>query len=281
MVERVTTLPVRVGGDIHREVCRVPDAVFESTPLVAGQQVRLAPGVNPDACALYTVRRGQGDHARVSSHAHERLGVAGIGVDAADFDAHLSTPVVTDLDPEAAKDTGEFVEGVVDGGTSLVACAPHGGHVEPGTDVQARRVAERAGATAWWCAGFHSDGAFDRWHVTSNDTHPASFPALATLAERGFDRAVSFHGWGHDGVGIGGGASLAVRERVRDAIDAVVDHDIYLVENPDYRGDRPENVVNWLGRLDGIQLEQSIDARREHWDAIADAVADTLAEGER
>jgi hypothetical protein len=34
--------------------------------------------------------------------------------------------------------------------------------------------------------------------------HRASHPGLDSIADRGFGRAVAFHGWAQDGVGIGG-----------------------------------------------------------------------------
>lgn len=260
---------VTVGVDeavAGREYCRLPRSVRESVGVDPGAQVRLWHG---DVPALYTV--ADGSDPAVTPAGRDRLGADGASF-AARVDPHVVHP---DLEYEAARETGEFVERVHEGDDDLVALAPHGGHVEPGTDAQARRLAER-GATAWYCAGWWpGGGAFDRWHVTSNDTSPDSFPGLAALADRPFDRAVSFHGWTRDGVGVGGGAPRAVRERVRDAVDAAVDASAFLVTGAAYRGDDPGNVVNRLAEA-GVQLEQGIDVREAAWAAVADAVADAL-----
>ncbi|MFB6172297.1 MAG: poly-gamma-glutamate hydrolase family protein [Haloarculaceae archaeon] len=263
----MTRVTVRVDPAVpDREHCWLPARVREAADVGVGDQVRLWHGETP---ALYTVH--DGDRPRVSPGGRDRL-----GADAPEVAARVDPQVVRpDLDYEAARETGEFVEGVRSGDETLVALAPHGGHVEPGTDAQARRLADR-GATAWYCAGWWpGGGAFDRWHVTSNDTSLVSFPGLAAVADRTFDRAVSFHGWTHEGVGVGGGAARAVRERVRDAVADAVDAPAFLVTGSEYRGDDPANVVNRLA-AEGVQLEQSLDVRQTAWEAVADAVADAL-----
>lgn len=263
----MTRVTVRTDAAVAgREHCRLPRAVREAVGVDAGAQVRLWYDGDP---ALFTVCDGR--EPGVTPAGRDRL-----AADGASFEARVDPQVVhPDLDEDTARAAGEFVERVLDGDDGLVALAPHGGHVEPGTDAQARHLAER-GATAWYCAGWWpGGGAFDRWHVTSNDTDPRSFPGLATVANRSFDRAVSFHGWTRDGVGVGGGAPRAVRERVRDAVDAAVDAPAFLVTGAEYRGDDPENVVNRLAEA-GVQLEQGIDVREAAWEAVADTVADAL-----
>jgi phage replication-related protein YjqB (UPF0714/DUF867 family) len=265
-------LSVRVDPAVpEREWCLVPERLRRRRGLAVGQQVRLRSGDGP---ALFTVRDPPDDRdtPAVNPAGRDRTGASGDS-----FPAELDARVVhPDLDYEAAMEAGEFVERASVGDDTLVALAPHGGHVEAGTDAQVRRLADR-GASAWYCAGWWpGGGAFDRWHVTSNATDPGSFPALGRLRERSFGRAVSFHGWTREGVGIGGGADRRVRERVRDAVDRVVDVDVYLVTDENYRGDNPANVVNWLGERGGVQLEQGLDVRTERWEAIADAVDEAL-----
>lgn len=255
---------------LDREWCLLPARVRRERGLSVGQQVRLSHDGEP---ALFTVRcAGDAETLAVSPAGRGRLGATG-----ETFRARLDTRVVhPERGYETARETGEFVERASVGGDGLVALAPHGGHVEVGTDAQARRLAEH-GASAWYCAGWWpGGGAFDRWHVTSNETHPASFPALDRLRERPFVRAVSFHGWTREGVGIGGGAAREIRERVRDAVASAVETDVYLVTDETYRGESPENVVNWLGERGGVQLEQGLDVRTERWAAVADAVSDAL-----
>lgn len=259
-------LPLAVEPLGHREHCRLPGGVMDALDLVAGQQVRLRSG---EHCALYTVV-GTADAVQVAPDGRDRLGAGGPVEVAGDVFVPDDGPVV-----------GSFEEAAVDGHDGLAVVAPHGGEIEAYTDVQAERLAERLGATAWVCRGTWSGWeAFDRWHVTANALHPASFPALGRIADRGFDRAVSFHAWLQSGVGVGGAAPLTVREAVRDAIADAVDgdYDVFLVEDPAYRGDKPENVVNWLTAdgASGIQLEQGGQVRSAYGEEIVDAVADAL-----
>ncbi len=94
-------------------------------------------------------------------------------------------------DADAAR-LGEFVERLTDDGThqGLIAIAPHGGDIEAHTDTQAERVAARLaahGVSAWRCKGFGGigGGAWRRLHITSTDLPEASFPALASIIDRG------------------------------------------------------------------------------------------------
>lgn len=247
------------------EHCRLPDTIRSSLAVPVGAQVRV---VHDGLPALFTVRDGV--RPAVGSGGRARLGAAGDR-----FPAALDPAVVSASDRETAKADGGLVCRVRDGGP-VAALAPHGGHVEPGTDQQARRLADR-GATAWWCAGFWpGGGAFERWHVTSNDLSPVSFPGLDRLMAAAVDRAVSFHGWSRSGVGVGGGASRAVRAAVADALDAAIPAPVELVPAGRYRGDAPANVVNRVGDRGGVQLEQGIDVRADHWAAVADAVGSVL-----
>ena len=259
-------LPLRTAPLDDREHCRLPATLLGALDLDVGLQVRLR---RDDLCALYTVV-GAAEDVVVSPDGRERLGAEGpIAVEAR---------VVTPPDDGLA---GSFVESVASGGDHLVACAPHGGGMEEWTDEQAERLADRLGGTAWVCRG-HWPGweAFDRWHVTSNDVHPASFPGLGSIAGRGFDRAVSFHAWRQEGVGVGGAAPRVLRAAVRDAVADAVDDSVRveLATDPRYRGDRPGNLVNWLTAdgASGVQIEQGRAVREDHREDIVDAVADVL-----
>lgn len=185
----------------------------------------------------------------------------------------------------AAQDHDEFVEILRDDGeqSTLVACAPHGGWIEYRTDKQAARVAETLGVTEWTCVGYNSGGgAFDRWHITSTDIDRCSFPNLDSIGDRGFDHAVSFHGFSQSGIAIGGGASESYKIAIRDGIDAATNgvYDVYLAEEDgSYDGSSAENFVNWLtADGNGLQIEQSWDVRVDDWDTIADAVASVYAD---
>lgn len=259
-------LPLAVEPLGHREHCRLPGDVLDALGIQEGQQVLLRSG---EHCALYTVA-GTAEAVLVDPDGRERL------------DADGPVEVVGEVFvPDDGSAVGSFEEALVEGDDRLVAVAPHGGEIEAYTDVQAERLADRLGATAWVCRGTWSGWeAFDRWHITANAVHPASFPSLGRIADRGFDRAVSFHAWLRSGVGIGGAAPLSVRESVRDAIAEAVngEYEVFLVEDPKYRGDKPENVVNWLTAdgASGIQLEQGGQVRSKYGDDIVDAVADVI-----
>ena len=265
-----TTEQLRTDPGLYHEHCRLPAAVLAWAGSDVGQQVRLRRGRE---CVLATVV-GTHDRAVVSPTMAEMLdGVGPIRVAG-------EAPT-----PRTSVAAGRFVERAAEGG-SAIAVAPHGGNVEPHTDAQARRFGRR-GAAVWACNGWWPGGrAFDRWHVTSADIHPASFPALDALlgdgsGKRGeFESAVSFHGWRADGVGVGGGASRAVRQRVTEAIRRVLPNEVGVerIDEGDYVGDDPENIVNWLTAdgESGVQIEQSTRVRWRHGSAVADAVANVL-----
>lgn len=276
-----TTVPLVVDDSVaHPESVALPASVRDVVGVEVGHQIRV---VADDEYAAYTVRRLDGDSAAAgpADESVARVSPAGVerfrGWDGC-FDALLDTQVVDpDLSREAARAQGEYTESVVAGNDRLVACAPHGGFVEPGTGPQARQVAGATGATAWYTAGYRDGGgAYDRWHVSSTDMHRASYPGLDSIADRGFDRAVAFHGWSQAGVGIGGLAPESERRALRDRLAAETPLDVSLVREGDYAGDTETNLVNWLtasGR-GGVQLEQSRRAREEFGDTVAGIVAE-------
>ena len=261
---------IGVDLDLYREHCRLPTTVLAWAGAAVGKQVRLRRGRE---CVLSTVV-GTDDRAVVAPELGELLdGVGPVRV-------RGEAPT-----PRTSLAAGRFTERARERGP-VIAVAPHGGDVEPQTDAQARRLGEH-GATVWACNGWWPSGrAFDRWHVTSADLHPGSFPALDGLLGEGsgkrgtFEAAVSFHGWRHDGVGIGGGAPRNVRQRVTEAIEGVLPAEtpVERIDEGDYVGDSPENVVNWLTDDDtsGVQIEQSTEVRWRHGMDVADAVADVL-----
>lgn len=269
-----TAVRVTVDDGVgDREQCRLPSATLEALGVTPGQQIRLLYGGAP---AVFTVEVTDGTIGLVSPGGRERLGADGDG-----FRAELTATVVEpDLDRATAEAEGGFLETLADRGTTkLAVLAPHGGDVEPWTDLQAGRVGDRLEATVWNAAGWWPGGdAFDRWHVTSTAIHPASFPAFGRIVDGDYDHAVSFHGWTESHVGVGGAASRELRATVRDAIAAVVDGvDVRLTTDESQYGDAPSNVVNRVPAGGGVQIEQSWHAREAFGDAIADAVADVFA----
>jgi len=265
----------------HAEHCTADPRVLTAVGIRCGQQVRIRR--DNDDYAVYTLAEVRNENAdnviRMGLTARRRLGTNET------FDAEFSSGVVhPTMSVKRAEEQGEFIErlGKIHARTRLIALAPHGGDIEVHTDQQAQRVASRLAdmpATYWFCKGYHPLGAENAWHITSVDIHPASFPLLYSAYIRKFSYAVAFHGLARDEILVGGAGPKALKAKIRSAIEtAVVSASIPVrVTNPSdkFGGDDPRNIVNRLttsGRK-GIQIEQSLGARTEHWQAIADAVA--------
>jgi phage replication-related protein YjqB (UPF0714/DUF867 family) len=254
--------------------------LLDELDVSVGEQIRA--GSSTDSAeyesALYTVvgESSSRETVGMSKSALDRLGLK---KDTTGFARGYAPPHPEYETRDEADTNDEYVEVLVDDGqqSELVACAAHGGWIEYRTDKQSKYVAETLDVTEWSCVGYNSGGgAYDRWHITSTDINPNSFPELRSISDRQFTHAVSFHGFSDDGIAIGGGAADALKEDVRDAIDAATDgrYEVYLTSDSDYDGDSAENFVNWITADDnGIQIEQGWDARVDDWENIADAVA--------
>jgi len=133
----------------------------------------------------------------------------------------------------------------------------------------------------WTCRGYGDElkGAFDRWHITSTDLHPASFPLLQPIATRTFCYGVAFHGFskrlGDADLYIGGRASENLKRAIRNALEAAnLPVRIRIAtkdDNPKFQGASPENLINRLAAQD-IHIEQSAEARKFS-ENIAKAIA--------
>jgi phage replication-related protein YjqB (UPF0714/DUF867 family) len=268
----------------EREHCSADPARLAAIGRALGHQVRVKR--SDGEYALYTVseiRDEAPDHVvRMAQAARERLGTTD------EFDASVEArgPHPTDTDAEAEAH-GELVERLDDDGTAtgLVVLAPHGGLIERHTDRQAERLhcqlASR-GVTSWRCKGWKpGGGAYARWHITSTEIHEASFPLLGSISSRQFAYAVAFHGFGEADILIGGAAPTPLKEDIKAAIEAVVGPSGIPVRiarpKEQYGGDDARNIVNRLSGQNGVQIEQSLEARQAHWEAIADAVASVYA----
>ena len=275
----------------RREHCSVDGRLLVSVGAAVGHQVRIRRTAGEYALFTVSERRDEDAPNMV------RLGLLGrrrLGTDDA-FEGAVVLPAadrtISDGDAEAA---GEFVERLDDDGEhrGMIVIAPHGGDIERHTDQQAERVAarlERFGVSSWRCGGWKprredgTGGAFECWHITSSDIAPSSFPGLGSLIDRGFAHAVAFHGFDQEEVLIGGTAPDGLKQEVRSVIEAATAGSGIRVRvaTPEDRfgGDDPRNIVNRLtvDGLGGVQIEQSLPARRDHGTAIADAVAAVYA----
>lgn len=255
--------------------------------VVVGQQVRIKPRKETGKYAIYTVHQFMEDgtdnnDVRMALDGRQRL-------DQDDaFGAYLEgceQVVVHGHDDQWLQDNDEFGESLDetdDVHAGLVVCAPHGGMIENYTDEQAERVyAQLVDASkdvsCWRCKGWQAQvGAYDAWHITSTEIDTESFPYLEQIEGRGFGYAVAFHGYGEADIAVGGGASVAFKQQIADAIQAAVGtaYDVTVVNDGPYGGTSPDNLVNWLTSAgNGVQIEQPYGARRDYGQAIADAVA--------
>jgi phage replication-related protein YjqB (UPF0714/DUF867 family) len=266
----------------RHEHCAPSARALASLGGAPGQQVRVHRG---DELALYTVSELL--HETTDSVVRMGLGARRRLESDGEFDGELDNKVVDpDLSDTKAREAGELVERLDDDGSQahLIAIAPHGGDIEEHTDVQAERVAKRLGpqlCSAWRCKGWKpGGGAFERWHITSTDINPVSFPLLGTVMSRRFAHAVAFHGFNDEpGVLIGGTAPTDLKERLAQAIRQVLPAGLEVrvaLPNERFGGDDPDNIVNRLSPCGGIQLEQGLTPRHDHGCDIADVVADVL-----
>ena len=266
----------------HREHCSADPAKLAAVGRALGHQVRIKR--NNSQYALYTVSEVRQESpdtiVRMGETGRQRLNAT--NEFNATLDSQVPHPSFSDAEAES---NSEFVERLEDDGahTGLIVIAPHGGDIERFTDQQAERVASRLAAKAvssWRCKGWkRGGGALDRWHITSTEIHEASFPRLNSVIFRGFTHAVAFHGADAPEILIGGAAPGSLKEEIKTAINAAIAGSGIPVRiaSPDegFGGDSPRNIVNRLtaNGANGIQIEQSLAARTNHWQDIADAVA--------
>ena len=201
-------------------------------------------------------------------------------------------------DDEPAKSMSEFIEKLHEvQNHKLIVLAPHGGNIEPWTDVEAEYVANRFGdsASLWLCKGFSSrnpngdsnEDATERWHITSTQINPESFPKLKSIIAPtpNFEYSIAFHGWTEDSICVGGNphnpdADLKcdIRGAIMKALEeANPDIKVHVSPCPDgnFNGDSSDNIVNRLG-TNAIQIEQCKIARTKYHDKIAQAVVNAI-----
>jgi phage replication-related protein YjqB (UPF0714/DUF867 family) len=272
-----------------REHCSAHRSQITTIGRDKGQQVRIeryAPdGVTLLDFAVYTVIDVHDEEPDVvfvgfrdpeSKHhdLRDRLGLSSTCPFIGKIDSQVTDAGITE--------NGGFVECRTDNGhhRGLIAIAPHGGDIERHTDEQAERVREQLASkciSVWVCQGFKEGGAFDSFHTTSTDISPESFPKLKTAIGRHFKYAVAFHGFSQDSICIGGSAPPDLKLQIKEAINKMPDFDIEVKTDEEgcpggVDGTDPRNIVNRLA-INGIQIEQSKDARKFYGMQIADAVA--------
>jgi phage replication-related protein YjqB (UPF0714/DUF867 family) len=269
-----------------KESCSVDSGLLRSIGRKPGEQVRIYRNAND--FAVFTVFETL-EEANESTVRIGRLGRLRIGP-SDEFDGRITPTIPSEgLTETQARERGEMIEHLTDDGTNtgLIIMAPHGGDLETPTDLQAERLAEKLGGnrvSTWVCKAYHIRGgksAFDRWHITSTDISEASYPLLGKVSTRKFEYAVSFHGMTDQRILIGGSAPTRLRTEIRDAIRQAINDPkipVDLAMPGDANGGKdPKNIVNRYVNNGGVQIEQSSRARKEHWKAIADALAKVYA----
>lgn len=205
---------------------------------------------------------------------------------------------VTQHYSEPDENPGKFVEYVeFDQDHEIAILVPHGGGIEPKISDRIWRIDTNIDmytpgqADIWEGYGQWGSGQTSRrWHITSSDFSPLSFPGLAKLTDQAavnpYLYSVAVHGFGHSGKGviIGGQASLeakcyvaqGIRDRLltrRDEVAITIyfedGNGVNAIEIPDgggkklalatydhLRGMDDDNIVNRLspnpGQLDGF-----------------------------
>jgi phage replication-related protein YjqB (UPF0714/DUF867 family) len=250
------------------EYCSLHTDIAPTINRNPGDQLRLHPTTDPATAAAYTIDHlhTDGPAIRLSKCAREKL------EQTAPFDTYIAptiphaTHTYTD-----AWEHNDITESLWDTGQDTLLCAaPHAGNIESNTAQAAAILRKQLGpthASLWALHGF-GPNAFDRWHITSTNITPTSYPKLATIATRQFTHAISFHVYNGHEILIGGLAPRDERDdlatTITDAIDdarpVITDHD-----DGKYMATSDQNLVNWLthDNRSGIQIEMpSLIAQR-------------------
>jgi phage replication-related protein YjqB (UPF0714/DUF867 family) len=83
---------------------------------------------------------------------------------------------------------------------------------------------------------------------------------------------------------VGGAAPLTLKQEIAEALERALAGSgtpVRIAEpGEQFDGDSPNNIVNRLtaNGANGVQIEQSLEARNGFWEAIADAVARVYAD---
>lgn len=280
------------GPDPREDYCTIERGLSSRIGVAAGEQVRVAVD-RPSTDVQY--REKLFTVVDVTDAAAETVGVeepalSEIGAsDGADGSVLARAPHHTFDARERANASDEYVEQVLNRDRSVAAgtavLAPHGGFVEYNTGRQARHAAQSYDLVGWACYGFNEGGgAYDRWHVTSTELDPASFPALGTIADVGFDRALAFHGTSSGAVLVGGLAEDArdrVASKLRSAFtSAGSDVPVTVTTEGEQAAQDSDNLVNWITAdgSSGVQIEQPFRIREDHHLLTAETAVEAMLE---
>ncbi len=153
--------------------------------------------------------------------------------------------------------------------STVGVCALHGGGLERATEVVAREVAERTGASSY--AVVQPDGC--RRHLPSTRFTAGTSDRLDAFLDR-VDTVLSIHGYGrHDDFWavLVGGADRAAAHHVAGHLRGVLPDEYRVVDDVEamprsLRGLNPDNPVNRTGGGVQVELPPSIRWNRDHRD---------------
>jgi phage replication-related protein YjqB (UPF0714/DUF867 family) len=285
-IDQDSSNPVLNKGSAADEHCTVDPVTLRELRCVGSglrRQIRII--LNKEALAVYTIMQSPKGEAHLI-----QVGTDGLKRIVSDGQPPQQKVYVTErvtnrrLSEARAREASELIERLTGRGHELAVLAPHGGDIEKHTDEQALRVQQvlkGKSVRCWRCMGWKKGGgASARWHITSAEISEHSFPQLGQLFSQRFTYAVAFHGWTEDFIGIGGNADDGLKTEVISSIRAALiaagsTIKVRLAGAGKFSGNDPNNIVNRLTRSGkgGVQIEQSKAARDNHWQIIADAVA--------
>lgn len=259
------------GWDINsdQELCSVDTTWIDSMPLAVGDNIRLR-SEETGIDAAYTIARTHDDGSqwvRMGSAARDKCYPDTTTSDIFTCSFVPSVPNIESRSASEAQSRDELYEEThTHPSHEFAITAPHG-RLEHRTHTQAQACQEYLFNSSLWVShcfdhrGYPYD--FDRWHITSADLAPVSFPGLDRLRPYDYRAAVSFHGYSGDEVLVGGRAPDGLREAVRDRLDVLDATTVRLADDEAFDGDDPENFVNWITDTGdhGVQLEMPFDFR--------------------
>ena len=114
---------------------------------------------------------------------------------------------------------------------SIAALAPHGGQVEPNTDLEAELLRDRLPSTSvWGTRGVTAAGGYNRafrqWHTTTETHGFEEFPLYQELSGEEYEVAIGFHGMAREGVVVVGDGNEFLKTDLAARIDEVIDSEV-------------------------------------------------------
>jgi phage replication-related protein YjqB (UPF0714/DUF867 family) len=221
--------------------------------------------------------------ARMNADSYGYFGIP-VGPVGATIFGGVYAAVNNTLSDAEAQAQGGHIEALDDNGVddAMLIMAPHGGDMEPYTSLQALRFYAAMLALGKECVCYQTRGysitamtPSVKWHTTMVDFDTTSFPLLGNVATRLYTYCASFHGFTDVmKIELGGRAPDVDKNIVKAALEAAIPGlTVSLNPDPTIEGNSPRNPINRYCSGDrSMQLEQSYDVRRDHWQTVCDTM---------